>query len=84
MDMAVFAFFATFWRCVPRQGRGLVWAHGRGTCLGLLADRISDPGLPSHPPALLSWATVCADVMPVGSPRGSRSGGGSLPGHTVH
>ena len=60
-----FRGFAVFGRCVPRQGRGLVWAHGRGTCPELLAD----PGLPSHPPILPSYPTVCADadVMLVGS-----------------
>jgi hypothetical protein len=40
---------------VPRQGRGPVWDHGRGTCPELLAD----PGLPSHPPVLPSYHCLC-------------------------
>jgi hypothetical protein len=58
-----FRGFAVFGRCVPRQDRGLVWDHGRGTRPGLLAD----PGLPSHPPVLralvpLSVRTSCLSV----------------------
>jgi hypothetical protein len=46
------------------EGRGLVWALGRGARPGLLAD----PGSPSHPPAFRTFnrATVCADKL-VGS-----------------
>jgi hypothetical protein len=50
-----FRGFAVFGRCVPWQGRGLVWAHGRGTYPELLAD----PGLPSHPPFLPSYHCLC-------------------------
>jgi hypothetical protein len=48
-------FFAVFGRCVPRQGRGMVWAHGRGTCPELLAD----PGLPAQPPVAPSYHCLC-------------------------
>jgi hypothetical protein len=38
-----FRGFAVFGRCVARQGRGLVWAHGRGTCPELLAHAVACP-----------------------------------------
>jgi hypothetical protein len=50
-----FRGFAVFGRCVPRQGRGLVWAPGRGTCPELLAV----PGLPAHPPVVPSYHCLC-------------------------
>jgi hypothetical protein len=64
--------FAAFGRCVPRQGRGLVWAHGRETRPELLAD----PGLPSHPSVLPSYSYHCLCGRPacVGSRSRSRVG----------